>query len=295
MVQVAPVRCHQCKEKFDKDVRHINENKKFGHHFFCSKSCESQYRNKQVKLYCERLDCPNTFWRSPKKVSLHNYCSSSCAAYVNNTLHLKGTGKRSQCILCGQEFASWKAIKYCSQTCYWRSAGRRKYTKEGLLLLIQKSSRKLGRVPGRREMRKISEACRKEFGSWNKAVTAAGLTPNRSHDDRMYKRSVTKAKDGHVCDSVSEVLIDNWLYEHGISHERNAKYPKTNHRADWKIQDGTFVEYFGLAQDSPRYDRTVQEKIKLCKGADVSLIALYPRDLYPKLKLDIKFRKPIVL
>jgi hypothetical protein len=99
---------------------------------------------------------------------------------------------------------------------------------------------------------------------------------------------MTKAKDGHVCDSVSEALIDNWLFDHEIPHERNAKYPETKHRADWKIQNGDFVEYFGLAKDSPRYDRSVGQKQKLCRQHNINLVSLYPSDLYPKIVLDNK-------
>ncbi len=82
----------------------------------------------------------------------------------------------------------------------------------------------------------------------------------------MYKRICAKAADGHLCDSVSELLIDNWLYENKIPHERDAHYPGTHHKSDWAImieEQKTFVEYFGLANDSPRYDRAIEEK----KGA----------------------------
>lgn len=133
-------------------------------------------------------------------------------------------------------------------------------------------------------------SCIHTFGTWNKTIEAAGLIPNRSHDHRMYKRSMTKALDGHLCDSISEALIDNWLSAHGIPHERNVKYPQTNHRADWKIQGSIFVEYFGLAKDSPRYDRAITLKKKLCEENGVKLVEIYPNDLYPKIAIDDKFK-----
>lgn len=105
----------------------------------------------------------------------------------------------------------------------------------------------------------------------------------------MYKRIITKALDGHSCDSVSELLIDNWFTQNNIPHQKDIPYPKTNHKADWEISVGNkeiFVEYFGLANDSPRYDRTIKEKIKLCQNCKIPLIEIYPKDIYPKNILD---------
>ncbi|MBI4133231.1 hypothetical protein HY478_01310 [Candidatus Uhrbacteria bacterium] len=100
---------------------------------------------------------------------------------------------------------------------------------------------------------------------------------------------LTKAKDGHVCDSVSEALIDNWLTEHGIAHERDARYPGgTNHTADWRVGDTVFLEYFGLAHDSPRYDKAISEKKKICEQHAILLIEIYPQDLYPTMQLSEK-------
>ncbi len=96
--------------------------------------------------------------------------------------------------------------------------------------------------------------------------------------------------DGHICDSVSEALIDNWLHKNGIAHTRNAKYPRTKHLADWKIGDDTFIEYFGLANDSHRYDRVIKEKKKLCEKNGIRLVEIYPSDLYPKVSLDNKLK-----
>jgi hypothetical protein len=48
------------------------------------------------------------------------------------------------------------------------------------------------------------------------AVLSTGFQPNRSHENRMYKRIITKAKDGHPCDSFSEAIIDDWLNKNNI-------------------------------------------------------------------------------
>ena len=139
----------------------------------------------------------------------------------------------------------------------------------------------------------IHDSCRKIFGTWNKAIAAAGLVPHRSHDDRMYKRIITKSIDGHLCDSLSEVLVDNWLYENRVTHKKNAPYPNTHHKADWQIFCGNkpiFIEYFGLANDSPRYDRSITKKKVLCRNENICLVAIYPKDLYPKSYRDSNLR-----
>ncbi|MDA2936559.1 hypothetical protein MYX06_05060 [Patescibacteria group bacterium AH-259-L05] len=193
---------------------------------------------------------------------------------------------------CNKQFRkSTGNIKYCSVKCRREAES---HTPEELLRNIRNIIRKLGRVPARREAEGIGDACRKFFGSWNKAIIAAGFQPNRSHSQRMYKRVETKATDGHRCDSTSEAIIDDWLTKNGISHEKDVSYPQTNHKADWAIEKGkVFIEYFGLANDSPRYDRAVQKKIQFCRKYKIKLIEIYPSDLYPKACLDSKLKNEI--
>ncbi|MEK9135307.1 MAG: hypothetical protein AAB451_03375 [Patescibacteria group bacterium] len=283
------VNCKNCGKIFSKDKGHYAENLKLGHNFYCSRKCEYQYKSKKQTLTCE--NCGKNFERTPHAISPHNYCSSTCAAIVNNKKCLKGHAKIKPklkiCTECGEKYKkNTNNIKYCSLVC------RRKaewYTPKDLLGIIRNAVQKLKRTPARRELKNINDSCRKVFGSWNNAVLAAGFTPNRSHDNRMYKRADAKAFDGHLCDSISELLIDNWLYKNNIPHERDAHYPETHHKADWEISLGSqkiFVEYFGLANDSPRYDRAVKEKMGLCNKHKISLISIYPKDIYPKIFLE---------
>jgi hypothetical protein len=157
--------------------------------------------------------------------------------------------------------------------------------------LLKKHFNNTDRIPAKREINEISHKATHLFGSWNNAILAAGLKPNRSHDNRMYKRLIGKAADGHKCDSVSEILIDNWLRKNKVKHSRNVSYPNTNHIADWAVNSGKiFIEYFGLANDSPRYDRSIRQKIKLCKINKVKLVEIYPTDLYPEPSFDKKLK-----
>ena len=287
MLKLIEVKCRFCNKHFYKDQRHFNWNRKLGHNSFCSKQCESEFRKNGKWLTCSNKDCKKGFYRILSGVSPFNYCSMSCAAIINNQKYPKWPIK--YCKKCEKPFRR-EGSPYCSEGC--GKLGRFKYTKEELLNLIQKYYKELGRVPARREVIEISYKATHLFGSWNNAVSSAGLEPNRSHDNRMYKRSKTKAADGHLCDSISEAIIDNWLTQNNISHKRDMPYPNTNHKADWAIRDGkTFIEYFGLSNDSLRYDRTIKKKQSLCKDNKIKLIEIYPQDLYPKVLLDSKLSK----
>lgn len=153
---------------------------------------------------------------------------------------------------------------------------------------LKVEAQKLGRVPSKREFGKKAYICVRAFGSWNKSLLAAGLKPHRSHDQRMYKRTNTTAIDGHRCDSVSEALVDDWLTKNRIPHIRNATYPETNCKADWGISRKIFIEYFGLADDCPRYDNSINQKRELCRKHGITLYEIFACDLYPTIKLDSK-------
>ena len=284
-MNLVKVKCAFCGIKIFREKGRYNEAKKFNWNQYCSKKCLSEDRTKKQVLSCE--NCGKEFMRKPSKISRHNYCSRSCAAKVNNKKHPKRKAELKTCIKCGKQFRkSTGNKKYCSVVCR-RKAER--YTPEETLKIIKNTAQKLERIPAKRELREIDSACKRFFGSWNNAIIAAGFKPNRSHSQRMYKRTNTVALDGHLCDSVSEALIDNWLTKNNISHKRDVSYPDTNHKADWEVSVGRqkiFVEYFGLVNDSPRYDRAIRKKKNLCRKHKLKLIEIYPQDIYPKEHLN---------
>jgi hypothetical protein len=113
------------------------------------------------------------------------------------------------------------------------------------------------------------------YNSWANALQEANLvgdyvleTPRGTH---------TTAIDGHLCLSIGEKTIDDFLYEHGIDHEKEPPYPDCNYRADFKVGD-TIIEYFGMI-GNPEYDERMKEKFSICKDKNIKLIALYPKDL----------------
>lgn len=292
MTKLKKVFCTNCSRPIFRSAGRINENLKFGHNFYCSIKCLSEYRTKKQKLVCENSFCNKRFLREPSDISPHNYCSRSCAAKVNGKKYPKRKARVKICanVLCDRQFKG--KAKYCSIKC--ASLARQRYTRQDLIDIIKLFVDKIERVPVKRELKEVADACAHLFGSWNKDIIAAGFQPNRSHSQRMYRCTNTKALDGHMCDSTSEAIIDDWFTANGIPHKRNVSYPETNHKADWSIENGkVFIEYFGLANDSPRYDRAMQKKIQLCQSHKIKLIEIYPSDLYPKACLDSRLRNEI--
>jgi len=293
-MNLVKVKCAFCGKKFFREKGRYNEAKKFGWNQYCSKECQNKAKVTRIEKVCGNPNCNNKVSRKLNQFKRSKsgliFCSQSCAAIVNNEKFPKRKAKMGICIQCGKSFKKGGKLKYCSIKCRREAESHRP---EELLDIIRNAAQTLKRAPTRREVNGIDKACRKLFGSWNNAVITAGLQPNRSHSQRMYKRTNTVALDGHLCDSVSEAIIDNWLTKNNISHKRDVSYPKTNHKADWGISIGRkmiFVEYFGLANDSPRYDQAIRKKKELCKKFKLNLIEIYPKDLYPTKNFDIKLR-----
>jgi hypothetical protein len=121
-----------------------------------------------------------------------------------------------------------------------------------------------------------------KYESWFKGLSETGALPDGVLATARGIRCL--AKDGHVCHSLDEQQIDNWLTDHDLEHEREPMYPshpelnpRGRKRGDWKVYD-IFIEYFGLVGDRD-YERKMDEKITLAEISKIALIDLYPSDL----------------
>lgn len=130
----------------------------------------------------------------------------------------------------------------------------------------------------------LYHVARKLYGTWNNAIKAAGFEPNPV---MFANRQV--AKDGHECDSLAEKMIDDYLFDMGIQHERNCPYPEGDYTADFKIQN-KFVEYFGLAGELTKYDELVAIKKSIAAKHKMNLLEIYPKILYRKNGLEDIFK-----
>lgn len=125
------------------------------------------------------------------------------------------------------------------------------------------------------------------YGDWLNAVVASGYLGEDGMLKTRYGYRVV-AKDGCVCNSLAERIIDDWMHDNQIDHEKEPRYPcvvrelaGANFRADWKVGD-IYIEYFGL-QTEKSYALKTSTKILLCQLSNVTLIPLFPGDEY---KLD---------
>ena len=132
------------------------------------------------------------------------------------------------------------------------------------------------RIPAKRDLYGLYKTARHAFGTWNKAIRAAGFDPNPI----LFAKKFV-AEDGHKCDSFTEKIIDDWLFNNGFKHERNYPYGIKRFTADFKMEPNILVEFFGLAGVQKNYDQIISEKRERSKVIGHRLIEIYPKDIYP--------------
>ena len=117
--------------------------------------------------------------------------------------------------------------------------------------------------------------------SWTDWLGQAGLLAGGIRSSR----GVTViAKDGHVCRSLLERQIDDFLYDNGIEHETEPFYPFDpelnlgGSRADWRLSDGTFVEALGFTNDSA-YMMKADRKIAVAQRYNIPMVTVTAADL----------------
>jgi hypothetical protein len=183
------------------------------------------------------------------------------------------------CPSCKEQFVGDN--KYCSPACIPKRGS--KYTKEVVIKIITEFFNKNERIPVKRELYGCYRVARKYFGTWNKAIEAAGFKPNPVMFAKKYI-----AKDGDKCDSLAEKIIDDYLSRRNIKHIRNFPYPgNRGFTVDFKVGEN-WIEFFGLSGELKRYDELKKKKLKLAKEFGIKVIKLFPKDLFPMGKLEQK-------
>jgi hypothetical protein len=251
---------------------------------------------------------------------LREYCSYklSCDG------HYKIKRKRHICNGCGKLFSEMSIdrntalkvemnIQFCS-FCYYCIFGHRfmgnttaasKMPSEVMLGYLFDLSRLLQFIPGRSYMENIVilgfpsekqieigkillkmpayDIYIERFGNWLKALSLAGVLDD---GHRKTSRGIQcLANDGHVCLSLGEKAIDDWLSAHSIPHDKEVFYPfdeilNPNHlsRTDWKIGD-VHIEFAGL-MNSIEYADRIGKKKELASKYGLTLVIMEPKDLF---------------
>ena len=319
MPTLVNVNCNDCSTPFTVTLKRYNESVKNKWNFFCSRKCLSRNRSTGEYLICSNPKCRKEFYRKRGDINVkNNFCSQSCSATVTNSnrkvklrsnkirkLYKSGAISKKvivierevlkkRCFYEGCNTVISLRNKYCSNECQWldQAPTKEEYAKRALKA-IRKFYKENGRIPVKRELQSAYKWARKGFGTWNKAIVAAGLKPNPVMFANRHK-----AKDGHICDSFAEMLIDNWLFERGIPHEVNVPYPHQKRKgskltADFLIGN-IWVEFFGLSGEHVKYDRLVAAKMRLIVFHNLNFIAIRPEDLFPESDLDNIFADLLV-
>lgn len=115
---------------------------------------------------------------------------------------------------------------------------------------------------------------RERHGSWAAALAEASVAPD-SRENVFGIQS--RATDGHMCFSVGELVIDDWLTHHDIPHEREPAYPVGDLRGDFRVGD-TIIEFFGMA-GVPEYDAIVARKRQVAREHGMDVVELTRQDL----------------
>lgn len=119
------------------------------------------------------------------------------------------------------------------------------------------------------------------FGSWLQALIEAGILEDGTRKTNRGIQCI--AKDGHICLSLGEKTIDDFLFARKIPHEKEPRYPEGNFRGDFSV-NAIIIEYFGLV-GNPDYDAKILEKKRICKKHEIGLTAIYPEDLINEARL----------
>lgn len=217
--------------------------------------------------------------------SVFHFCNHSCAATYFNAQRQKPAPKKCLFPGCGN-FVREGRSKYCSRKC--ADASRRgitKYSPEVVIGKIKEFFNQNKRLPTKRDLSFLYRLARRFYGTWNGAVKAAGFDPNP-----ILFANHFVANDGHRCDSLSEKIVDDWLFARKIPHEVKVKYPWNNGMsADFRI--GKFwVELFGLKGQLDSYDHLMTIKLKMIEKFHLKLISVYLDDLFPKNRLEEKIK-----
>ncbi|UZE93202.1 MAG: homing endonuclease associated repeat-containing protein [Candidatus Nealsonbacteria bacterium] len=273
------VKCSYCKTEFQRELGRYNEAIKKSWNQYCSQECQNKSKIKRVEKICGNPKCnkrvSRKFHEFKKSKSGSIFCSLSCAVSVNNSKFPKRQAIKRKCLYCEKDFVGGK--KYCSIKCKNKA---QIISKEEICDKIKGFYKKYRRIPVKKEFSHYN-AARDRFGSWNKAIESAGFVPNPVVFARKHK-----AEDGHVCDSLSEKIVDDWLSKNNLKHKINVAYPGNPRLTCDFLVGNYFIEFFGIGKEHVRYTELMKEKRRLAQQYNLNMVELKPEHIFPKNKLD---------
>ena len=197
---------------------------------------------------------------------------------------------------------------YCLYDAFLRD-GNNTASRQAIIEFLTEISRAIGRIPSTSILRDSAEIAglpitdsiaairaltrkptRKRvnelFGSWLAALVESGLLEGSARP--TLRGTQCLALDGHLCRSLAEKTIDDFLFQHGVEHNREVTYGP-GFRSDFAVGH-VLIEYFGLIGD-PQYDARHAAKLAYCEQEHVTLISLYPDDVVNRNRLSLKLER----
>jgi|WetSurMetagenome_2_1015567.scaffolds.fasta_scaffold126392_2 hypothetical protein len=113
-----------------------------------------------------------------------------------------------------------------------------------------------------------------------KLTNAFGIeTDNNLKNFRRNYPADFRAEDGHIVRSLSEALIDNWLFNNNYLHCYEKKLPvKENVICDFYLKDkDIYIEFWGMKNDE--YIQKKEQKLEIYKKNNLKLISLEINDI----------------
>lgn len=305
------IKCDFCGKDFLKRKGAVNEARKYKLKIYCSKDCQSSAKNKKHKSFCstcrKEIFIGNYEFKNSKS-GLH-FCSKSCSALhsnidrkqsekskkrISNSLlkfysKIGKERKKVKCLYCGKDFLvqNKRDRIFCSKGCsLLQQNGTLPYTKEETLTEIRRFiDENKDRISSKLISVKLKHSVTKFFGSWNNIIKELGLNPNSG----VASKKKILCHDGHYADSISEMIVDNWLSRMNLQHERWKEYPGTKQTCDFYLIDyGVWIEYCGLMAFKV-YRDSIEKKKEIAKKNNLTLMEIFPEDLYPNNNLAGKF------
>ena len=284
------VNCGHCGKEFGRSKGHYDEAVRMSWKQFCSLECQKLSKQRTVNGICKTCGVKIARQRSRMESSGNIFCSHTCSAKYTNQHRLtrliiaRRNRKNAKPICANPSCDKQIGIdnkQFCSPQCRYEAC--KIQDEKYVVKKIGDFVKKHGRIPIKHESVSLYGRARLAFGSWNEAIKSAGFEPNPVLFSKKFV-----ANDGHPCDSLSEKIVDDWLYARKIPHEIKVKYPWNNGMsADFKVGN-YWIELFGLTGQLKTYDRLMKIKLEKVKKYHLQLISLYLSDLFPKNHLDRK-------
>lgn len=177
------VECEFCDNIFTRSNGRYNEAVKNGWRQFCSSTCQNTAKTTSLSVTCSNIVCRKIFLRKPTAIrpSGLTFCSHKCAAkYTNihrvNPMSMRRSEKQSRQPKCQNPLCN-KRIKlenynFCSMKCRMECA--KENDKISVIKMIREFYSKHGRIPVKYELTNLYSRARIGYGTWNKAIQAAG-------------------------------------------------------------------------------------------------------------------------